>query len=257
MKASGRDEIGRLAESFTIMVERIRDLMGRVHQEHQKLRAAELLALEAQINPHFLYNTLDSIIWLSRAGKSAEVIRLVTAMTRLFRIGISNGREVISIGDELEHVRSYLTIQEIRYKDKMDYRIDVPVELHQHRILKLTLQPLVENAIYHGIKNVRRKGFIAVNGRVESGDIVLSVSDSGIGMGSEQVEALRRSLDAHGSSEEGRTGYGLKNVHERLTLFFGSGYGLSFQSEKTRGTTVSVRIPRMNEKDDHGETGPG
>ncbi|MFI5369248.1 MAG: sensor histidine kinase, partial [Spirochaetia bacterium] len=257
MRASGRDEIGRLAESFTIMVERIRDLMGRVHQEHQKLRSAELLALEAQINPHFLYNTLDSIIWLSRGGKSAEIIRLVTAMTKLFRIGISNGREVISIGDELEHVRSYLTIQEIRYKDKIDYRIDVPAELYHHRILKLTLQPLVENAIYHGIKNVRRKGFIAVNGRTENGDIVLSVSDSGIGMSSEQMEALRSSLDAHGSSEESRTGYGLKNVHERLTLFFGSGYGLSFQSEKTRGTTVSVRIPRMKEKGDHGESGPG
>ena len=257
MKASGRDEIGRLAESFTAMVERIRDLMGRVHDEHQKLRAAELLALEAQINPHFLYNTLDSIIWLSRGGKSADIIRLVTAMTKLFRIGISNGHELISIGDELEHVRSYLTIQEIRYKDKMDYRIDVPVELHHHRILKLILQPLVENAIYHGIKNVRGKGFISVSGREENGDIVLSVADSGTGMSSAQVEALRRSLDAPGTSEDLRPGYGLKNVHERLTLFFGNGYGLSFQSEKSKGTIVTVRIPKVKENDDHGDTGPG
>jgi two-component system, sensor histidine kinase YesM len=257
MRASGRDEIGRLAESFTLMVERIRELMGRVQDEHQKLRAAELLALEAQINPHFLYNTLDSIIWLSRVGRSADVIRLVTAMTRLFRIGISNGREIISIGDELEHVRSYLTIQEIRYKDKMDYRIDVPPELHGHRILKLVLQPLVENAIYHGIKNVRGKGSITVNGRTENGDILLSVSDSGIGMSGEQVDALRRSLAAPGTAEDLRPGYGLKNVHERLTLFFGAGYGLSFESEAKRGTTVSVRIPKSKENADHGIPGAG
>ncbi|HEY9595551.1 MAG TPA: histidine kinase [Spirochaetia bacterium] len=244
MDARTTDEIGLLAQGFNVMVARIRELMESIHTEHRKLRAAELAALQAQINPHFLYNTLESITWLSRAGRSADVIHIVKAMTSLFRIGISGGREMITVRDELEHVRSYLTIQQIRYKDKLDYTIDVPDSIGDCRILKLVLQPLVENAIYHGIKSVRGKGRIEVRGRQENGDIVLEVADTGIGMRPDALAALQASL-RDGTAEEASGGsYGLKNVQERLVVSFGQGYGLSFESELGRGTTVSVRVPR-------------
>ncbi len=244
MDAQSRDEIGLLAQGFNVMVGRIRELMQKVYREHQKLRSAELAALQAQINPHFLYNTLESIIWLSRAGRSHDVIHIVEAMTKLFRIGISGGRELITIRDELEHVRSYLTIQQIRYKNKIDYLVDVPESLGSCRILKLVLQPLVENSIYHGIKNVRGKGLITVHGREEGNDIILDVMDSGIGMKPEELRALQAALADHGSEADNNGNYGLKNIHERLTIFFGPEYGLSFTSEYGRGTTVAVRIPK-------------
>lgn len=272
MEARTSDEIGQLSEGFNVMVGKIRELMQRVYREHQKMRSAELAALQAQINPHFLYNTLESIVWLSRAGRSRDVIHIVEAMTKLFRIGISGGRELITIRDELEHVKSYLTIQQIRYRDKIDYVIDVPESLGGCRILKLVLQPLVENAIYHGIKNVRGRGTIQVRGREENGDIVLDVVDTGPGMKPEDLRALQAGLVDRAEAPEGAgppdhaepakgaagqpdhaggsgaqepgSGYGLKNIHERLTIFFGPEYGLSFRSEYGRGTTVAVRIPK-------------
>ena len=257
MDVHTKDEIGLLGQGFNVMVGKIRDLMQKVYKEHQKLRSAELAALQAQINPHFLYNTLESIVWLSRAGRSHDVINIVMAMTKLFRIGISGGRELITIHDELEHVRSYLTIQKIRYKSKIEYRIDVPESICGCRILKLVLQPLVENSIYHGIKNMHGKGSIEVSGREEDGDLVLNVIDTGIGMRPEELVALRAAVNDHNGDGEGSDGYGLKNIHERLKIFFGADYGLSFESDYGHGTTVAVRIPKLLKAEGYGEAGLG
>jgi len=239
------DEIRELAREYDMMVGRIGELMSENIREQELKRKSDLKALQAQINPHFLYNTLDSIIWMGEMDRSDEVVTMTSALSRLFRISISRGRELIPLRDELEHVRSYLTIQEMRYRNRFRYLIDIPEELMGCTVLKITLQPLVENAIYHGIRTVDYEGLIEIGGRSDGGDIILTVRDNGKGMDREKLAGVIESLSgaADEESEQSR-GTGIHNVHERIRLYFGDEYGLNYESEPGSGTLISIRIPR-------------
>jgi two-component system sensor histidine kinase YesM len=248
MKASPLAEIGQLSKSFNIMVGRIKSLMDEVYQEQRTLRKAELAALQAQINPHFMYNTLDSIIWLSRHSRNQEVIEMVTALTRLFRLGINKGRDLITVEQEVEHVRSYLTIQSLRYRDKFDYALDVEPAVRNLWTLKLILQPLAENAIYHGVKMKRTRGSIRIGVHEDGQAVVFGVRDDGPGMKEDSLQALLDSLS--GGKGARPQGFGLKNVDERIRLYFGPEYGVAVSSIDKEGTEVRIRIPKIREDTD-------
>ncbi|MCG8454517.1 MAG: sensor histidine kinase [Spirochaetales bacterium] len=244
------DEIRELAREYDLMVGRIGELMEANTREIELKRKSDLKALQAQINPHFLYNTLDSIIWMGEMQKSDEVVKMTSALSRLFRISISKGNEIIPLRSELEHVRSYLTIQEMRYKNKFRYLIDIPEDLQDVPVLKITLQPLVENAIYHGIRSVDYTGLIEIAGKREGNDVLLTVTDNGQGMDRAVLEKL---LQITAPSESGnKAGTGVRNVHERIRLYFGEGYGLSLEEKKahqpeTKMTRITIRIPSGTE----------
>ncbi len=234
-------EIGRLARTFNIMVLRIKELMSQVVKEQEFKRKSEISALQAQINPHFLYNTLDSIVWMAEAKKSEEVVLMTSALARLFRSSISKGRELVPIRTEIEHITNYLTIQQMRYRDKLEFHIDVAPEILNCLTLKILLQPLVENAIYHGIKNKSGIGVITIRGREAQNEVVFQVIDNGVGMD----EATIVRILSHLSPTENR-GMGVANVHERIQLYFGGAFGLRYESELDVGTSVIIRIPKIS-----------
>jgi len=235
------NEIGDLARDFSIMIAQIKELMRRNAEEQELKRKSELLALQNQITPHFLYNTLDSVIWMAEAKQHANVVRTVSALARLLRLSISRGDELITIRDEIEHITSYLTIQKIRYRDKLDFAIDVDEDVLDLRIPKVILQPLVENAIYYGIKNKEDGGCIRVTGAFDHDDVVLSVQDDGVGMSGERMAGLL--VTASQPAEPRRARVGVTNVHERIRLYFGDGYGLAYRANNGSGTIVDVRLP--------------
>lgn len=239
------DEITDLGNNFNIMIGRIRELLNAKVKEQENLKKAELKALQAQINPHFLYNTLDTIVWMAEAKKTDQVIEIVRALSSFFRIALSKGKEWISIRQEIEHVRSYLTIQKMRYRDILDYKIEVDEELLDGTILKLTLQPLVENALYHGIKNKRNGGTIIVRAQSVGPDLVrLEVQDDGVGFSPQKLAQIREMLnDDAGEISPKEGGFGLENVNKRIKLYYGKQYGLYVQSEYLGGTQVVARIP--------------
>ncbi len=244
------NEIGELGKDFNIMISEIKNLLHRITEQQEQKRKSELKALQMQINPHFLYNTLDSVIWMAEGGKQQEVIAMSSALARLFRLSISKGREIIDIAAEVEHVRNYLTIQKIRYKDKLDYRIEVPEDIAGFRTVKIILQPLVENAIYHGIKNKAGTGIVVISGRRTEGGVELSVRDDGVGMDAERLQRLRAALSgrepperAEEAAAPGHSGLGVRNVDERIKLYFGPDYGLEYESSEDGGTLVRVRLP--------------
>lgn len=240
------DELEELDASFTIMVGQIRALLAAKVEEQNKLKKAELKALQAQINPHFLYNTLDTIVWKAEASQKEEVIALVQELSSFFRISLSKGNEWIRVRDELEHVRAYLAIQGMRYHDILRYRIEADDGVGDATILKLTLQPLVENAIYHGIKNKRGGGSVIVRARpIEQSTLLFEVEDTGSGMSAEQLAKVQRMLDGSGELVAGEhgNGVGMRNVNERVRLYYGLEYGLRVQSTPGVGTIVSLRIP--------------
>jgi len=251
---NSNDEIGQLENSFNIMVEKIKDLMNCVYNEHEELRKAELRVLQAQINPHFLYNTIDSIIWLARAGRNADVVEMASALTMLFRIGISKGKDIISVGEEIEHVKSYLIIQKLRYKEEFSYDIEVAEQLKKYKIQKLIIQPLVENAIYHGIKMKRERGLIQIKAIDHKEHIVIEVSDTGVGMNEKYLRKLNNSLKQR--DDKVHT-YGIKNVNERIKMFFGEEYGLRYYSEFGIGTRVEIKIPKILEVESNDKNTPG
>ena len=238
------NEIKDLSVGMENMVARMDTLMKESTEKQESLRKAELALLQAQINPHFLYNTLDTIIWLIEAGKSDDAVEMVSNLSSFFRSSLSNGEDIISLGDEEKQVISYLQIQQVRYKDILNFSVDIDPDIKSVRMPKLTLQPLVENALYHGVKLKRAAGHISVTGRLDGDDIVLEVKDDGAGMPQERLEQIRKSL----SSGE-RVGFGLTTVHERLQLFFGPRYGLCVESTEGTGTTVTARIPASKEND--------
>jgi two-component system sensor histidine kinase YesM len=241
-----RDEIGELGLGFNEMIERIQSLIDQVYVEQRSKREAELRILQEQIKPHFLYNTLDTIQWMAQEHRVDDVVSMVGALTSLFRIGLNKGREFISLHDELEHVESYLCIQKMRYEDKFDYSISCDPTIRSRQVLRLMLQPLVENAIYHGIKERRGHGTLTVETRVEGGDLMLIVKDDGVGMSEATLALLNESLQEGGPSIGG---YGIHNVHERIRLTFGRPYGLSFKSVYGEGTVVIARHPILDSED--------
>lgn len=237
----GTREVSELSDSFGHMVVRIQRLMATVREEELNLRKTELKALQAQINPHFLYNTLDSIAWMCERGKNADAVQMVHALARLFRISISKGHELIPIAKEIEHAESYLQIQKYRYKNQFTYHFEVDPACTGYLCNKITLQPIIENAITHGLELMVDEGHIEVTVRQEGQDILFTVSDNGVGMESEQVEAILH------QEPSDRTGIGIKNVNDRLRIYFGESYGLHIDSVPDEGTTVTVRMPKVEE----------
>ncbi len=239
-------ELQTLDTTFNEMAHRIDTLMARQMEDQQSLRRAELELLQAQINPHFLYNTLDSIAILADCHREDDVVTMVTSLSTFFRNSLNKGEDIITLEAECMQVKSYLEIQQIRYSDILEYEIHIPEELMDCRMPKLILQPLVENALYHGIKNRRGMGKIIVSAESCGDDLILRVSDNGAGMNEAQVAALRAGL-----YEDRHTGLGLVNVHRRIRLHCGADYGLSFESTPGKGSTVSVCLPgkRFNRKD--------
>jgi two-component system sensor histidine kinase YesM len=246
------NEITELGISFNIMIGRIRELLDAKVNEQENLKKAELKALQAQINPHFLYNTLDTIVWMAETNKMDAVIEIVRALSSFFRIALSKGKDWISIQQEIEHVRSYLYIQKIRYRDILDYKIEVDESILDGTILKLTLQPLVENALYHGIKNKRNGGTIQVRARRAEHDLVmLEVQDDGVGFTPYKIAKIKSALTDYSDDKilQSESGFGLENVHKRIQLYYGEQYGLSIESQYLEGTRVTVTIPLQENQD--------
>ena len=241
-------EIAVLNDSFNQMVEKIGQLVEYIRIEQLNLRATELKLLQAQINPHFLYNTLDTIIWLAEAGKKEEVVMMVTTLSDFFRTTLSKGRDYITVKEEEAHIRSYLQIQQFRYQDILEYSIDVPESLYDYQILKLTLQPLVENALYHGIKNKRGLGHIRVSGRLDEAEQALkfTVQDDGRGMTEEELSKVRKGLESEEKADASDpSGFGLQNVAQRMRLNYGPRYGITIKSTYGVGTEMTVTIPAV------------
>ncbi|MDO5135608.1 MAG: sensor histidine kinase [Eubacteriales bacterium] len=239
-----RNEIGSLTESFNMMTRRIQELMEQNVYEQTEKRKSELKALQSQINPHFLYNTLDSIIWMAEGKKNEEVVLMTASLARLLRQSITNEDEVVSIGNEVEYARSYLTIQKMRYKDKLEFQIDVdPAVLHVP-IVKLVLQPIIENAIYHGLKYKDTIGLLQVRGGFVGNEVVLEVEDNGVGMDPEVLEHIFEKHKVNYRSN----GVGVYNVQKRLKLYYGSEYGITYKSVKGQGTVAAITIPGRQEE---------
>jgi two-component system sensor histidine kinase YesM len=246
------DEITELGMSFNLMIVKIRELLESKIKEQENLKKAELKALQAQINPHFLYNSLDTIVWMAEANQTNQVIEIVRALSSFFRIALSKGRDWIPIRQEIEHVRSYLTIQKMRYRDILDFKIDVDENILDGTILKLTLQPLVENALYHGIKNKRTGGTITVNARRAGNNLVLfDVKDDGMGFTPYKLAQIQAAMkEDSGQIVFQESGFGLENVNRRIKLYYGNQYGLSVESRYQDGTKVTVAIPLINDPDE-------
>lgn len=240
------DEIGQLGNSYNAMIDRIVELINLVQVQEKNKRKAEIEILQAQIKPHFLYNTLDTIQWMAQEYNAQDVVELVDSLTNMLRIGLSKGNEIITVRMETKHVESYLMIQKVRYEDKLNYVIEVDDRMMSCRVIKLILQPLVENAIYHGIKEKRGQGFIRITGCVEDGKIHFQVIDNGIGMTPEKLEEINRILKED-SSNNNEVGYGIFNVNAKIKLNFGNEYGLFYHSIYGEGTTVDVWHPLLED----------
>ncbi|WP_312692442.1 sensor histidine kinase [Caproiciproducens sp.] len=251
---SGSYEVQHLGKTIRSMVDQLHRLMDDIVTEQESKRKSELDALQSQINPHFLYNTLDSIIWMIENERYDGAVTMVTALARLFRISLSKGKNIITVADELEHVRNYLTIQKMRYKNKFSYEITAEPETLPCATIKLIVQPLVENAIYHGMEFMSGDGEIRINAYRDGNDLYIDIIDNGLGMPQEQADAL---LTEETTKVRGKgSGIGLKNVKERIQLYFGSEYGLAIYSEPDEGTTARIHLPlKTLEEADAGEGG--
>ena len=256
MTSDNVDEITELGMSFNIMIGKIKELLDSKMKEQENLKKAELRALQAQINPHFLYNTLDTIIWMAESKKTEQVIEIVGALSKFFRISLSKGMDWVTIGEEVERIRSYLTIQKMRYRDILDFNISVDEDVTENTILKLILQPLVENALYHGIKNKRQGGTISIRARRKNDDeILIEVEDDGIGFTPEKLAQLRAELEDDTGDLKLESGFAIGNVNKRIHLYYGMPYGLSIESEYTSGTRVTLVIPaKLEEMPENVET---
>ena len=245
-------EVRALSESLNMMIDKINDLLEQVTTEQIRLRKAEFELLQAQINPHFLYNTLDTIIWLAESGEQKRVVAMVGSLSDFFRSTLSRGKDIVTLKEELQHVRSYLEIQQVRYQDILEYEIEVPEEMYACRLPKITIQPLVENALYHGIKNKRGVGRIRITCCREGNGCKLRVVDNGIGITGERLAQVRDGI--LNKVLTGKDIYGLYNVNERIRLNFGEDYGITIKSEYGEGTVVSVLVPYVEKEDNQPES---
>lgn len=238
-------EVSMLSDSLNLMIDKINELLEQVTMEQTRLRRAEFELLQSQINPHFLYNTLDAIVWLAEAGEQKKVVSMVGSLSEFFRTSLNQGKDIVSLREELQHVRSYLEIQQVRYQDILQYEIHVPEELYCHSIPKITIQPLVENALYHGIKNKRGPGRIVISGERYQDMLVIRIQDNGIGIRSERLQQVREGIQNKVPKENDI--YGLYNVNERIRLNFGSRYGILLESVYGEGTEVKILLPADEE----------
>ena len=243
----GSYEVQHLGKSVQDMKFRIKGLMQDIVSEHEEKRKSEFDSLQAQINPHFLYNTLDIIVWQIENEKQSEAVHTVTALARFFRLSLGKGKNIVTVRDEIDHVKNYLMIQHMRFKNKFDYEFDIAEDVLELPSLKLMLQPLVENAIYHGMEFMDGDGMIMVKAWRKEDELYLSVADNGLGMTEDKVEMI---LTGKSTSGNGRgSGIGVKNVNERIKLYFGEAYGLTIDSEPDEGTTVIIHLPAKDEKE--------
>lgn len=241
------DELYLLTRDLNTMAEQLGALIHERVEQEKTIKKAELRALQAQITPHFMYNTLETIVWLAEEGRNSEVVKMTMAFTGFLRISLSRGADYITVEREEQHVANYLQIQSVRYGSIMRYTIDIDPALHERHMLKIVLQPLVENAIYHGIKRKRGRGQITVIGRKQAGDMYFSVEDNGMGMTPERLAEVRTSLQSGAPLDsDGKGGYGLHNVEQRLRLYYGC--GLTIESEYRHGTRISFTIPDGQEE---------
>lgn len=238
----GSREIRYLGYSIRTSYEQIQELMREIVREQNERRKSELEALQSQINPHFLYNTLDSIMWMVEGGKNDEAAYMITQLARLLRVSLSGGSTIISIADELRHAKSYMNIQKVRYKDTFSVTFQVDPEVENYCVVKLILQPILENAINYGVSGMDDNGEIRVEGRLEDGKVILTVEDNGIGIPQEEVDLL---LTDNGRVHKKGSGVGLVNVNNRIQILFGKAYGLRIESEPDVGTRVTICIPAI------------
>jgi two-component system sensor histidine kinase YesM len=241
------NEIGQLGRTFNLMVTQIKELMDQRIKNQEFKRMSELKLLQAQINPHFLYNTLDSIIWMAEGKKHEEVVLMTSALAKLFRANITKNTEFISIRVEIEHITNYLLIQKMRYEDNLDYVIDVSDTILSYKTLKILLQPFVENAIYHGIKNMPHSGMVTITAEEKEDKIVFKVTDNGVGIPPEKLQKILRSEDnlSNDNLSNDRKSIGIANVNERIKLYFGIEYGVSISSSPGEGTIVTITLPKF------------
>ena len=238
----------KLAEGFNSMMDEINLLMKQVKEEQHQMEQIRFNALQSQIKPHFLYNALECIHWQAVADGNRKISVLVKALAQYYRICLSKGKEIIPLDLELEHVKAYMTIQQMRYGDIIEMELHIPDELHTLRIPKMTLQPLVENSIYHGIRvKEGKKGKVEITAKTDGKDAWIIVSDSGTGMGKSEIEEMNRSISVHDDS----FGYGVRNVNKRIELMFGSPYGLRFTANENGDVTVVVRLPLQKTQDEN------
>lgn len=239
---SGSYEVEHLGKSIKNMLGRIKVLMSDLVAEHNAKRKSEFDTLQSQINPHFLYNTLDIIVWMIENENSDKAVNIVTALAKFFRISLSKGKNIITVKDEVEHVRNYLMIQNMRFKNRFEYSIDVDEKVLSYSSLKLMLQPLVENAIYHGMEFMDGDGEIDVKVFKEDDSLYFTITDNGLGMSEDMVETL---LSKDFVPSKKGSGIGVKNVNERIKLYFGSEYGLKVESEPDEGTKITIHLPAV------------
>lgn len=242
----GSHEIRHLGVTIQMMIRRMKDLMERMVQEQEDKRKSELDALQSQINPHFLYNTLDSVVWMIESEQHREAIAMIKALAKLFRISLSRGNSIITLEDELTHARNYLDIQKVRHRNKYNVTMEIDPAICDCITIKLIIQPILENAIYHGLEAMDGEGEISVHGYVREGDIYIDISDNGIGIPQETMKSLltdKSRVRAKGS------GIGLWNVNQRIALYFKGDYGLSIKSEPDEGTTVTIHLPMIHYED--------
>ena len=237
----GPPEIQHLGETIRSMVEQLRQLTDDIVREQEEKRKSELDALQSQINPHFLYNTLDSIMWMIEAEKYDDAISMVQALSRLFRISLSKGKNIITVGEELQHAKNYLDIQKYRYKNKFTSYVEIEEGIEKYKTIKLIIQPLIENAIYYGMEYMDGDGEIYVRAYTKEEDLFIEVEDNGLGMQKAQVESLL--TDGTRIRSKG-SGIGIRNVHQRIQLYFGTEYGLEILSEPDEGTMVRIHLPK-------------
>ncbi len=242
-RVESQDEVAVLADSVNSMTESLEGLVSKIKEDERKMRKADLRLLQEQINPHFLYNTLDTIVWLIEGNDSDKAVNMVMSLSEFFRLVLSKGKEYITIQEEELHIRSYLEIQQVRYRDILEYEIRIDPELYRYQILKLTLQPLVENSLYHGIKYKRARGNILVTGRVCGDEVHFTVEDNGVGMEEEELRKLQEEIKKPCKDTE--KGFGLANVNERIRMNFGTEYGIRIVSARGEGTRVEVVIPAV------------
>ena len=231
------EEIEELDEGINKMARKISALLENVRQEKEMQHLTELQLIQAQVNPHFLYNTLDTIVWLIEGGMTEDAVEMISSLSIFFRTSLSKGNDIIPLSEEERHTLSYLEIQQYRYRDILEFEINIPKELGKIPVPKLSLQPLAENALYHGIKNRRGKGKIIIEGREEDHALVLTVSDNGQGMTPERLHEVQEAIRTGR-----REGFGLAAVAERIALYYGSGYGMKILSEEGKGTRIELRL---------------
>lgn len=239
------DELEILANSLNSMVTEIAGLIERIRAEQKNAKDLELKLLQAQINPHFLYNTLDAIMWLTEAGENQQAVSMLSSLSNFFRTTLSKGKDWITVAEEESHIRSYLEIQQFRYQDILRYEISIPEDIKEYYVMKLTLQPIVENALYHGIKNKRGIGHISVTGTMREGGLLFTVEDDGIGMTEGELKRFRGLISGE-ITDNTPHGFGMANVEQRIRLNYGEQYGIRVESRYGVGTKVTVLIPALD-----------